>query len=336
MKEGVVARFTFRQLELFVALTDFPTLSEAAASLHFSESALSQAITRLEGSVGEQLCIRRKSKGLHLTPAGEYFAVRARELLGGAEDLLAEMSGASGELKGPVKLGCFASFAASVLPAILDGFPRQHPGVSVEVVVGTHDELLPALQNGRLDLAIVYDMELPTGFARQTIYETELQAVLPIDHPLARQDTVDLAQLADEPLIMYDASPSTANTHRAFAERGLRPRIVANMPQIILVQALVGRGLGYGLLMARPNWAPVSLEGRPVAVRPLMPPSSQTTMAGIWPGNLTLNPRARALLDYAVETLGTPWRTAGPTPGGAPGPAPGQAPDPGPVQGPRG
>ncbi|RAN76090.1 LysR family transcriptional regulator [Bacillus sp. SRB_336] len=315
-----MAKFTLRQLELFVAVADCSTLSEAAALLHFSESALSQAITRLESAVGEQLCIRRKSRGLQLTAAGEYFAVRARALLGSADDLLAEMSGAAGQLKGPVKLGCFASFAASVLPAILDGFPKLHPGVAVDVVVGTHDELLPALESGRLDLAIVYDMELPPGFQRRTIYETELQAVLPFDHPLARQESVDLAQLAPEPLIMYDSSPSTSNTHRAFADRGLRPNVVANMPQIILVQALVGRGLGYGLLMSRPNWSPVTLEGLPVAVRPLAPAASRTTMAGIWPRHRSLNPRAQALLDFTVDTFSaagplSAHHPAQPTPG---------------------
>ncbi|POH61153.1 LysR family transcriptional regulator [Arthrobacter glacialis] len=301
-----MSKFTLRQLELFVALADFSTLSDAAASLHFSESALSQAITRLERAVGEQLCIRRKARGLKLTPAGEYFAVRARALLTEAEDLVAEMSGAAGQLKGPVKLGCFASFAASVLPAILGGFPKLHPGVDVEVVVGTHDELLPALENGRLDLAIVYDMQLPLGLQRQTIYETELQAVLPVDHPLTRQETVDLPELAQEPLIMYDSSPSTANTHRVFADRGLRPTIVAHMPQIILVQALVGRGLGYGLLMSRPNWSPISMEGLPVAVRPLSPPVSQTTMSAIWLEGSRLSPRAQALLDFTVETFRVP------------------------------
>lgn len=310
MKEAALVKFTFRQLELFVALSDFPTLSDAALSLHFSESALSQAITRLESSVGEQLCIRRKSRGLQLTPAGEHFAVRARGLLKDAEDLLSEMSGATGDLKGPVKLGCFASFAASVLPAILDGFPKRYPGVQVEVVVGTHDELLPALESGRLDLAIVYDMELPPGFQRRIIYETELQAVLPVDHPLAQQESVNLAELVTEPLIMYDSSPSTANTHRAFAERGLRPTIVAHMPQVILVQALVARGLGYSLLMSRPNCAPVSLEGFPLAIRPLSPPSSQTSMAGIWPEHFRLSPRARALLNFAVETFGAAEQVA--------------------------
>ncbi|MGA7204887.1 MAG: LysR family transcriptional regulator [Specibacter sp.] len=301
-----MSKFTLRQLELFVALADFRTLSQAASSLHFSESALSQAITRLENSVGEQLCIRRKAHGLQLTPAGEYFALRARQLLGSAEDLASDMSGANGELKGPVKLGCFASFAASVLPAILDGFPKLHPGVVVEVVVGTHDELLPALGSGQLDLAIVYDMELPPGLQRRSIYETELQAILAPDHPLARQETVDLAQLAPEPLIMYESSPSTANTYRVFAERGLRPSVVSHMPQVILVQGLVGRGLGYGLLMSRPNCVPVTMEGLPLAVRSLEPPAGRTSMVGIWPEHLRLGPRAQALLDFAVDTFRSP------------------------------
>ena len=148
-------------------------------------------------------------------------------------------------------------------------------------------------------------MELPAGFQLRTIYETELQVLLPVDHPLARQETVDLAELAPEPLIMYDTSPSTANTHRVFADRGLRPTIAAHMPQIILVQALVGRGLGYGLVMSRPNWAPVSMEGLPVTMRPLVPPVSQTTMSGIWPEGSRLSPRAQALLDFMVETFRT-------------------------------
>jgi DNA-binding transcriptional LysR family regulator len=298
-----VADITLRQLELFAALTDVPTLGAAAERLHISESALSQAITALEKAVGEQLCVRRKGRGLQLTPAGQLFAVRAREILRSAQDLV--LSPRNGdELRGPVSVGCFASFATSVIPEILDGFPRRHAGVSVDVAVGTHDDLLPALDDGRLDLAIVYDMLLPVGYAQREIYTTELEAVLPPDHPLAQRDAVDLADLADEPLIMYESSPSTTNTHQAFAARGLRPRIVASVPQVILVQALVGRGVGYGLLMSRPNSAPVSVEGRPLAVRPLEPPGTRTHVVAIWPEDMALTPRAAALVDYAVEMLG--------------------------------
>lgn len=298
-----MSKFTLRQLELFVAVVDHPTMSEAALALHFSESALSQAITKLETAVGEQLCVRRKSRGIQLTPAGTYFAQRARKLIRDADDLVAEMGGTDGKLMGPVKLGCFASFAPNVVPAILVEFAKIHPDITVDVKVGTHDELLPALEQGALDLVLVYDMELPPGLHKRTIYRTELHAVLHPDHPLAQKDEVTLEELALEPLIMYESSPSTANTLRVFAGQGLIPHVLANMPQIDLVQALAGRGLGYGLLMSRPNWVPLTVEGLPVEFRALTNKSSRTTLCGIWPTHTSLGPRAQALLDFAVETF---------------------------------
>lgn len=294
---------SLRQLELFAALPDFTTLAAAAAHLHISESALSQAVTRLEATVGEQLCVRRKARGLQLTPAGQHFAIRARRILADKQELVLSAGQREG-LRGPVKLGCYASFATSVVPALLEGFPREHPGVDLEITVAT-DDLFAALQSGRLDLALVYDRFLPTGYRRRKIYATELEAHLHPDHPLAARGAVDLVDLADEPLILYDASPSTINIVEAFAAHGLEPRIEARVTQIVLVEALVGRGLGYGLLMSRPNVLPVSVEGRPVAVRPFEPPVTRSHVVAIWPEDMTLTSRAAALLDYAVEKLGS-------------------------------
>ena len=63
-------------------------------------------------------------------------------------------------------------------------------------------------------------------------------------------------------------------------------------------------GVGYGLLMSRPNVLPVSVEGRPIAVRPLDPPATSTHVVAIWPEDMILTSRAVALLDFAVEKLG--------------------------------
>lgn len=299
-----MADVSLRQLELFAALPNFTTLSAAAAHLHISESALSQAVTGLEKTVGEQLCVRRKARGLTLTPAGQNFSMQARRILADTRELV--LGARRGEeLRGPVKLGCYASFATSVVPELLEGFPRRHPGVDLEITVGTTDDLFPALQSGRLDVAIMYERFLPVGYRRREIYATELEAHLHPDHPLAAGTNVDLADLAGEPLILYDASPSNINIVEAFAARGLEPRIATRVTQIILIEALVGRGVGYGLLMSRPNVLPMSLEGRPVAVRPLDPPVTLSHVVGIWPEDMTLTPRAAALLDYAVEKLGS-------------------------------
>jgi DNA-binding transcriptional LysR family regulator len=295
--------FTLRQLELFAALPEFPTLSAAASSLHISESALSHAITELEKAVGEQLCVRRKARGLQLTPAGQFFAQRARGLLNDAGELVSELSGLQGRLRGPVKLGCYTGLATNVLPPVLEGFPTEHPDVNIGVTVGTDDELLPALHAGLLDVAIVYNMLLPPGLQQQTIYETEVMAILPQDHPLAAEEAVDLADLAPEPLIMLESTPSTANTHRMFNERGLTPRLLTALPVIELVRALVGRGLGYSLLMSRPNSTDMTSEGRRIAFRPLKPRAGLTTVVAVWPEQMKLTPRAKALINYAARQM---------------------------------
>ncbi|MFC9983328.1 LysR family transcriptional regulator [Microbacterium keratanolyticum] len=298
-----MADVSLRQLELFAALPDFTTLSAAAAHLHISESALSQAVTSLEKAVGEQLCVRRKARGLTLTPAGQRFAEQARKIIADTQELVLG-AGDGTELRGPVKLGCYSSFATNVVPELLEGFPKKHPGVRIEITVGTNEELLAALDAGHLDVALVFDVSLPVGYRRRKIYATELEVHLHPDHPLAASRTVDLAELADEPCILYDATPGTRNVTDAFAARGLEPRIVTKVPQISLVQALVGRGVGYGLLMSRPNILPMSTEGRPVVILPLDPPVTLSHVVGLWPADMSLTPRASALLDFAVEKLG--------------------------------
>jgi len=298
-----VADVSLRQLELFAALPNFTTLSAAAAHLHISESALSQAITGLEKAVGEQLCVRRKARGLTLTPTGQEFAEHARRIIADTQELVLR-AGRGEELRGPVKLGCYASFATNLVPELLEGFPKRHPGVRLEIMVGTNEELLSALEAGRLDVALVFDVSLPVGYHRRKIYATELEVHLHPDHPLTKVEAVDLADLADQPCILYDAAPSIRNVTDAFTARGLEPRIEARVTQISLVEALVGRGLGYGLLMSRPNVIPMSTEGRPVVIRPLDPPVTRSHVVGIWPADMNLTPRASALLDFAVEKFG--------------------------------
>jgi DNA-binding transcriptional LysR family regulator len=298
-----VPRFTFRQLELFAVLPDHATLGSAAQQLHISESALSHAISELEAAVGEQLCIRRKAKGMHLTPTGRHFAKRAGELLRDASALADGLGELRGELKGPVSLGCYTGLASNVLPAVLEGMAGLHPKVEISITVGDHSELMPALENGNLDTALVYDIGLPADVERMVIYKTEVMAVLGANDPLAQNDDVDLADLVKKPLIMLDTAPSTEYTQLMFAQRDLKPNVGAVVPQIDLVRAMVGRGLGYSLLMSRPNQIPISSEGKGLVTRHLRPRAGQTSVVAVWPKEATLTARAAAVTQYAVEIL---------------------------------
>ncbi|NKX50664.1 LysR family transcriptional regulator, partial [Arthrobacter deserti] len=91
-----------------------------------------------------------------------------------------------------------------------------------------------------------------------------------------------------------------------FAERGLAPNLLMSVPLIELVRALVGRGLGYSLLMSRPNSQETSTEGRRVVSRPLAPRSGATSVIAVWPEPVALNPRTAAVLDFAARCFAVP------------------------------
>ncbi|WP_010145744.1 LysR family transcriptional regulator [Citricoccus sp. CH26A] len=80
-------RFTLRQLELFVAAAEHGSFAAAAQSAYVTPNAVSQAVTELEGVLGVVLAVRRRARGLTLTPAGTHLLDGARALLRQATDL---------------------------------------------------------------------------------------------------------------------------------------------------------------------------------------------------------------------------------------------------------
>lgn len=92
-----------------------------------------------------------------------------------------------------------------------------------------------------------------------------------------------------------------------FASQGLVPKITASVPQMILVAAMVGRGLGYGLLMRRPNNAEVSIEGRPLAFRELKAPNYPNAVVAITPKGVQIPARVQALIDHCTCAMAESW-----------------------------
>src|SRR3954447_5744242 len=117
-----------RQLEYFVAVARYRHFGRAAEALYVTQPALFQQVRRLEAELGLAL-LRRTSRGVELTPAGE-------DLLGRAEAILGEVAGARGAMdehagvvRGAVRVA--ATTADSLrLPEVLAAFHRDHPGVA--------------------------------------------------------------------------------------------------------------------------------------------------------------------------------------------------------------
>jgi DNA-binding transcriptional LysR family regulator len=292
-------RYSLRQLEYFVAIAEAGSLSGAAEELRVSQSGLSQSLTDLERALGVQLAVRRKAHGVALTPTGTQVLHHARDLLRQGEDLVGVAAGGE-PLRGVLSLGCYVTLAPTTLPPLLEGFNEIHPDLRIDFVEGTQDVLQRRLLAGELDLAVLYDMEVQPEMERAVIDTARPHVLLAADHRLADEPAVSLADLAAEPMVLLDAPPSSHNTLAIFDRLDITPAVRYRPTTFELARALVGRGMGYALLVQRPA-NNRTYEGKLVVIKEISEPVGDFRILLAWPKSTRLNQRARAFVDFCKD-----------------------------------
>ncbi|OYD71288.1 LysR substrate-binding domain-containing protein [Rhodococcus sp. OK302] len=295
--------YTIRQLAAFVAVAETGTISAAAERMHLSPSAMSASITELERALKVQLCVRRRAFGVQLTPTGEFVLLRARALLKQAGELESDALGTSGTISGPIAIGCYPALGPTVLPSMIAGFTREYPATAVEFREDTQNRLQAQLENGELDLAIVYDLDLSTELRMLPLSTREPLIVLGAEHPLAASDRqIHLPELAEFPMVLLDAPPSTKHALDVCRAGGFVPDVAYRTANFETARAFVGRGLGWTLLLQRPS-LDVTYEGLEVVVKTIgspVVPSVNVVLA--WHQDARLSRVARAFIEFVSQS----------------------------------
>ena len=143
--------FETELLRSFVAVAELQGFTRAAEHLHLTQSTVSAQIRRLEDQAGRPL-LRRSTRSVALTEAGETLLGYARSILRLNQDARASLSASS--LAGGIRIGASEDVAGSGLPEVLRRFAARHPAVRIEVEVGIATTLFQALEGGRLDLIL--------------------------------------------------------------------------------------------------------------------------------------------------------------------------------------
>jgi DNA-binding transcriptional LysR family regulator len=143
--------FETELLRSFVAVAELQGFTRAAEHLHLTQSTVSAQIRRLEAQAGRPL-LRRSTRSVALTEAGETLLGYARSILRLNQDARARLSESS--LAGRIRIGASEDVAGSGLPEVLRRFTARHPAVRIEVEVGIATSLFQALDGGRLDLIL--------------------------------------------------------------------------------------------------------------------------------------------------------------------------------------
>ena len=261
-------RFTLRQLEYLIACVDTGSLVAAAARLNVSQPTISTAIAKLENQLGTQLLIRHHAQGVVPCASAQAQIQTARQLLQQGADFQRECDSCGSELAGELSLGCFAPLAPTYLPGLIARLKDQYPDVVLKVFEGTQREVAEGLRAGTQQLGLVYDLDLPDGLYKTELLDVQPQVLLPLDHKLARKKQIALSELAAEPMVLLDVSPSRTYFTGLFESQGFDPLIAYRSSSLELVRGLVGRGLGYSILVTRPA-GDTTYDGQKLAIRPL-------------------------------------------------------------------
>ena len=242
-----------RHLRYFVAVAEELHFGRAAARLHIAQPPLSRQVRDLEREIGA-LLFDRVARGVTLTAAGKAFLPEARLTLAQAERAQrTALRAAKGEI-GRLRVGFIeAATYSAILPNVL-GFFRMHlPQIGLSLFEMSSAEQEEALRDGRIDLGM---LDNPPGDAArwlhvEPVYSDPLVVALPDSHPLAARERLVLADLANDPFVLFPRSGSPRLYDDFIAScraAGFSPRVVQQAAGWHTLAGLVGAGVGTGFV----------------------------------------------------------------------------------------
>ena len=151
-----------QQLAYFVAVADAQHFTRAADQVGVAQPSLSQQVRALERELGAPL-LQRTRGNVSLTDAGEALLPVARRMLADADAARRRIREVLQLDRGRVRLGATPSLCTGLLPGVLAGFHRDHPGIELAIQEGGSRDLQRGLAEGALDFALVVDTRLGDG-----------------------------------------------------------------------------------------------------------------------------------------------------------------------------
>jgi DNA-binding transcriptional LysR family regulator len=275
------------QLRALRAVHEAGSVTGAATLLGITQSAVSHALTSLESELRLRLVIRDRA-GCSLTEPGRRLLPHATEALRHVDRLTEEAAAVAGLATGRLRVGAFPS-ACQLLPPLIRVFRRLYPAVDVVLLEGTDDEVNEWMDRRVIEIGVVIGPR--DDLHTVPLARDELMAVLPVEHPLAGERDVSLAELADdsfllstggcEPLLqtLYDDQGLALSPAHRVREMTTLLAMIREDLGVSVIPSLALEGMGHGT---------VALPLRPAATRDLSLAVRSTT---------ELSPAGKAFLD---------------------------------------
>ncbi len=244
------ANIEIRHLRYFAALARELHFGRAADIIGISQAPYSQQIKQLEDRLGTRL-FERTTRRVSLTEAGAKFLEYCDDILATLDEGVSHARAASSEEGGRLRVGAIRIAASYILPSVLRAFRRKYPAVIVEVFGMTTGLQLRKMEAGELDIALIRPASVPGSFKAELICEEGLCAALHKDHPLCQKTKLELADLDQQPMVLFKDTVGTDYSialRAAIRKHDVSPNIIGEFTDTIGGVCLVGSGAGIAVL----------------------------------------------------------------------------------------
>jgi LysR family carnitine catabolism transcriptional activator len=284
---------TLRQVRAFIAVAELAHFTRAGERLGLSQSSVSTLVRELEDNLGLRL-FDRHTRMLRLTQAGAEMLPLARKALADLDRAFGSSQDLRSLGRGRVKVAAASLQAALLLPRVMKDFCAEFSGVRIDVLDVNEYEVIEKLRAGEVDFGLGSALAMQDIVARPLTTDTFV-AVMPEDHPLARQTEVTWRDLADIPLI----GPPPGNAVReqldiALARAGITLRRSHEVILPLTILGMVEGGLGIAVMTSAMSRLALALG---LVTRDVSQPVIQREMSLLFHADRTLSPAAEAFSD---------------------------------------
>lgn len=236
-------------LQAFIAVAEAGSFSAAAEQLYLTQPAVSKRIAVLEDSLAARL-FDRIGRRTTLTEAGRALLPRARRILAELEDSRRAIANLSAHITGRLSIGTSHHIGLRRLPPVLRAFNGTYPDVELDLRFMDSEAVCAAVEHGELELGVVtLPVQPAVVLTTEPIWDDPLDAVVAVDHALARTRPATLEQLGAYPAILPARGTYTREImEQAFSRLGLVIRPGPSTNYLETIRMLVAVGLGWSML----------------------------------------------------------------------------------------
>ena len=255
-----------RQLNHLIAVAEHQSFSAAARALHTVQSNVSTHVAKLEKDLGAALIDRHT---MQPTAEGRAVLERARRIRTELQAINDDIVSMRHEVAGEVRIGCIGTTGRWMASPLLGRLAERHPSLLPVLVDATTTSLTPRVLDGDLDMAIVNTPVVEAGLESEPLFDEERIIVAPTDHPLADRGTINVADLAEHPVMLTPRGTTFRDAiDQELAAVGVRLTAAAEVDGLRLLASLAYQGYAPALLPASAvsgypdgDWSLVHVEG---------------------------------------------------------------------------